>query len=160
MLLPRGHRRAGGLAAASLAASVSNLEDSLRILDALHIPTATPIACAIGPRPTTSAGFRATTPSAMPVRSLTPRVGPFGSYGRVDTEGKPGADGLLLMGGGGGPAARQCRSRRPMRARPRRLRRPREAARKSPARSTKSRLCQSRKRPAKRERHRGGEVDR
>lgn len=45
---------------AALAASVSDLEDRLHILDALYIPRrVTPIACPMGPRPTISAGSRA-----------------------------------------------------------------------------------------------------
>ena len=47
--------------ATALAAEVSDLEDRLRVLDALYIPTRYP----------NSPGCKAKTPSAMPVRLLT-----------------------------------------------------------------------------------------
>ncbi|MGB5136405.1 MAG: nucleotidyltransferase domain-containing protein [Prochlorococcaceae cyanobacterium] len=60
--------------AAQLGTAVTDLEDRLRILDALYIPTRYPDSLPDGAPPTTSAVCRATTPFAMPVRSLTQSV--------------------------------------------------------------------------------------
>ncbi len=117
----------------ALAASVSDLEDRLRILDACISRRAIPIACPTLPRPTISAGSKARTPFAMPVRSLTQsllrwpepehvlnqvrlwaaqaaaahpgleRVCLFGSYGRGDAGVGSDLNLLLIDSGCSGP---------------------------------------------------------
>lgn len=56
--------------AATLAAAVPDLEERLRILDALYIPMPYPDSLPVEPKSTTLGAFRVRTPAAMPMRSL------------------------------------------------------------------------------------------
>ena len=65
--LGRSYRELPEAVVEQLAAVVTDLEDRLRVLDALYIPTRPKV-----PPPTTSAACKVQTPSAMPVRSKVP----------------------------------------------------------------------------------------